>query len=83
MNNNHKVQDSHTTCLGPEEDKQEGRLRGLIYASAGKITDCSYESPEFKFQHPHGGSETTHNEILHPLLVCLKTATVYLHTINK
>ena len=28
MNNNHNVQDIHATLLGPEETKQEGRLRG-------------------------------------------------------
>ena len=46
--------------------------------SAVKSTDCSSEGPEFKFQQP-----TICNEIGCPLLVCLKTATVYLHIINK
>ena len=47
--------------------------------SAGKSTDCSSDGPEFKSQQPHDA--TTHNEIWHPLLVYLKTATVYLFII--
>jgi hypothetical protein len=38
-----------------------------------RAPDCSSEGPEFKSQQPHGC----------PLLECLKTATVYLHIINK
>ena len=41
--------------------------------SAGKITDCSLEGPEFNSQQPHDGSQ--------PSIMCLKTATVYLNKI--
>ena len=52
--------------------------------SAVKSTDGSSEGPEFKSQQPHGGSQPSVNEICRPLLVCLKTATVYLDiVINK
>jgi hypothetical protein len=30
---------------------------GEIDGSAVKSTDCSFESPEFKSQQPHGGSQ--------------------------
>jgi hypothetical protein len=33
------------------------RCRGWRDGSAVKITDCSSEGPEFKFQQPHGGSQ--------------------------
>jgi hypothetical protein len=39
---------------------------------------CFSEGPEFKSQQPHGGSQPSVMEIRCPLLVCLKTATVYL-----
>jgi hypothetical protein len=52
--------------------------KGWRDGSAGKRSDCSSEGPEFKSQQPHGGSHTTHNEIWCPLLVHLKSATVYL-----
>ena len=45
-------------------------------------TDCSSEGPEFKSQQPHGGSQPS-VMITESLLECLKTATVYLHIINK
>jgi hypothetical protein len=55
--------------------------RGWRDGSAGKSTDCSSEGHEFKSQQPHGGSQPS---IMKSLLVCLKTATVYLHIIiNK
>ena len=56
MNNNHKLQEIHTTFLDPEEDKQEGRLRCSIDVSAAKSTDCPGINPEIQSQHPHGGS---------------------------
>jgi hypothetical protein len=51
----------------------------------GKSTDCSSEGPEFKSQQPvTWWLITTRNEIRCPLLVCLKSATVYLFIIiNK
>ena len=45
MNDNHKVQDIHAAFLDPEEDKQEGSLRGLIDGLAGKSPDWYCESP--------------------------------------
>jgi hypothetical protein len=47
-----------------------------------KSTDCSSRGPEFKSQQPHGGSQPS---VTRPdsLLWCVKTATVYLHIINK
>jgi hypothetical protein len=47
--------------------------------SAVKSTDCSSKGPEFKSQQPHGGSQPS--GIMRSLLVCLKTATVYLDII--
>jgi hypothetical protein len=48
-----------------------------------RAPNCSSEGPEFKSQQPHGGSQPSRNEIWLPLLECLKSATVYLHIINK
>jgi hypothetical protein len=48
-----------------------------------RAPDCSSEGQEFKSQQPHGGSQPSDHEIWLPLLECLKTATVYLHIINK
>jgi hypothetical protein len=48
-----------------------------------KSTDCSSEGPEFKSQQPHSGSQPSVIRSV-TLFWCLKTATVYLHTIiNK
>jgi hypothetical protein len=49
----------------------------------GKSTDCSSEGLEFKSQQPHGGSQPSVTRSDSTLLECLKTATVYLHIINK
>jgi hypothetical protein len=47
--------------------------------SAVKSTDCSSKGPEFNFQQPHGGSQPPiMRSDLRPLLVHLKTATVYI-----
>jgi hypothetical protein len=51
--------------------------------SAVKSIDCSSEDPEFKSQQPHDGSQPSVMRAYPPLLGCLKTATVYLHIINK
>jgi hypothetical protein len=49
-----------------------------------KSTDCSSIGPKFKSQQSHGGSQPSVMESDGcPLLVCLKTATMYLHIINK
>jgi hypothetical protein len=49
--------------------------------SAVKSTDCSSRGPKFNSRQPHGGWLTiTCNGIRCPLLVCLKTATVYSYT---
>jgi hypothetical protein len=48
-----------------------------------RAPDCSSEGPEFKSQQPHGGSQPSVTRSDPPLLECLKTATVYLHIINK
>jgi hypothetical protein len=50
--------------------------------SVGKSTDCSSKGHKFKSQQPHGGSQPSliRSDAL-PLLVCLKTATVYLDII--
>jgi hypothetical protein len=47
-----------------------------------KSADCSSKGPEFKSQQLHGGSQLSIMRA-DTLLVCLKTATVYLHIINK
>jgi hypothetical protein len=46
-----------------------------------KSTVCSSKGPEFKSQQPHGGSQLS--VMRSDLLVCLKTATVYLDIIIK
>jgi hypothetical protein len=46
-----------------------------------RAPDCSPKGPEFKSQQPHGGSQPSVTRS--DSLVCLKTATVYLHTMNK
>jgi hypothetical protein len=59
-----------------------------IWDSAGEMAqwlrapNCSSKGPEFKSQQPHGGSQpsVTRSD---SLFWCLKTATVYLHIINK
>ena len=52
--------------------------------SVVKSTDCSSRGPEFKIPATTWWLTTISNEIWCPLLVCLKTAIVYLHrTINK
>ena len=48
-----------------------------------RAPDCSSEGPEFKSQQPHGGSQPSVTRSDSTLLECLKTATVYLHIINK
>jgi hypothetical protein len=47
-----------------------------------KSTDSSSDGPEFKSQQPHGGSQPSVMRSDALLLVHLKTATVYSHTIN-
>ena len=47
-----------------------------------RAPDCSSEGPEFKFQQPHGGSQPSVMRS-DSLFWYLKTATVYLHIINK
>jgi hypothetical protein len=57
-----------------------------------RAPDCSSEGPEFKSQQPHGGSQPSvmgsdalfwyHLYVIGSLLVCLKTATIYIE-INK
>jgi hypothetical protein len=63
------------------------RLRALTVGwrdgSVGKSTDCSSKDPEFKSQQPHDGSQPSVMRSDALFLVCLKTATVYLHIINK
>ena len=56
---------------------------GWRAGSAVKNTERSSEGSEFKSQQPLGWFTTIHNKIWHLLLECLKTATVYLHIINK
>jgi hypothetical protein len=58
--------------------KKEGWRDGSVV----KSTNCSSKGPEFKSQQPHGGSQPS-VMITESLLGCLKTATVYLHIINK
>jgi hypothetical protein len=48
-----------------------------------RAPDCSSVGPEFKSQQPHGGSQPSVTRSDSTLLECLKTATVYLHIINK
>jgi hypothetical protein len=63
-----------------KKQRQGGRRDGSVI----KSTDCSSEGPEFKSQQPHGGSQPSVMRSDALLLVCLKTATVYLDiTINK
>ena len=56
---------------------------GWRAGSAVKNTERSSEGSEFKSQQPLGWFTTIHNKIWHLLLECLKTATFYLHIINK
>ena len=51
--------------------------------SAVKSTDCTSKGPEFISQQPHGGSQPSVMGVRCPLLLCLKTAMVYSHKINK
>jgi hypothetical protein len=53
---------------------------GWRHGSAVKSTDYSSKGPEFNSQQPHGGSQPSvmGSDAL-PLLMCLKTATVYSH----
>jgi hypothetical protein len=60
----------------------KNELRGWWDGSAGKSTDCSSEGPKFKSQQPHGGSQPS-VVTYDTLFWCLKTATMYLHIINK
>ena len=72
------------TCMNIQHLRDWCR-KGWWDGTAGKNTDCSPKGPEFKF-HNHITTwwlTTTHNEIWCPLLVRLKTATVYLRIINK
>jgi hypothetical protein len=59
-------------------------LWGWRDGSVVKSADCSSEGPEFKSQQPHGGSQpsVTKSDALF-LLEYLRTATVYLHIMNK
>ena len=51
--------------------------------SAVKSTDYSSRGPEFNSQQPYGGSQPSVTGIQYPLLVCLKTETVYTHIWKK
>jgi hypothetical protein len=59
----------------------------MIVIGAGEMAqwvrapNCSSKGPEFKSQQPHGGSQPSVTKS--DSLVCLKTATVYLHIMNK
>ena len=65
----------------------ENRTGGWRDGSAVKSIVCSSRGPEFNSQQPHGHSQPSvmRSDVSSdtPLLVCLKTATVYSHTINK
>jgi hypothetical protein len=75
--NTHKTKQNKTK---QNKTKQNWGWRGC---SVVKSTDCSSRGPEFNFQQPHGGSQPSVNGIQCPLLVCLKTATVYSYKLNK
>jgi hypothetical protein len=55
---------------------------GWSEGSAVKSTDCSSRGPEFKSQHPHGGSQPSVMRSDALFWCCLKTATVYLCIIS-
>jgi hypothetical protein len=58
-------------------------IGGWWDGSGVRAPNCSSKGPKFKSQQPHGGSQPPVTEIWCPLLERLKTATVYLHIINK
>jgi hypothetical protein len=60
---------------------KEMRVGAWRDASVVKSTNCSSEGLEFKSQQPHGDLQPP--IMRSDLLGCLKTATVYLHAINK
>jgi hypothetical protein len=75
------------TMRKKKKERKMKRLKveagGWRDGSAVKSANCSSGGPEFKSQHPHGGSQPSVMRSDAPL-VCLKTATVYLHiVINK
>jgi hypothetical protein len=64
-------------CSGAGTRGYNGKIKTSMRdwqdGSAGKSTDCSSKGPEFKSQQPWWLTTTCN-----PLLVCLKTAIVYL-----
>ena len=62
---------------------KEHRLRGWWDGSVGKSTRLFFQRSEVQIPATTWWLTTTHNEIWCPLLVRLKTSTVYLHIINK
>jgi hypothetical protein len=73
----------HSKFQGSQDYKEKDlvskyHIRGLRHGSVVKSTDCSSRGPEFKSQPPHGGSQPSVMGC--SLLVCLRTATVYLYT---
>jgi hypothetical protein len=48
-----------------------------------RAPDCSSKGSEFKSQQPHGGSQPSLTRSDSLFWIGLKTATVYLHIINK
>jgi hypothetical protein len=68
--------------LWVKENICKSRAEGWTDGSVVKSTDSSSVGPEFKPQQPHGGSQPSGMRF-DALFWCLKTATVYLHKINK
>jgi hypothetical protein len=72
----------HTQTYEKKSNKLKINLEGWRAGSAVKNTYCSLRGSEFNSQQPHGGSQPS---VTRPdsLFWYLKTATVYLHIINK
>jgi hypothetical protein len=73
-----------TSVQQRKEEEEEGKkVNSQVCFKLVKSTDCSSEGPEFKSQQPHGGSQPSVMTSDAIFWCCLKTATVYLHIINK
>jgi hypothetical protein len=58
------------------DNPEEMETKGWRDGSAVKSTNCSSRGPEFKSQHPHGGSQPS---VMRSNVLWLKTTTVYLY----
>jgi hypothetical protein len=83
MQAEHDLEHLGLLLLPPQHRDYKPYPGGWRDGSGVKSTDCSSGGPEFKIPATTWWLTTICNEIGCPLLVCLKTATVYLHIISK